>query len=134
VAVHTPNRLDNMHMRPVRRRGQLSTRLTSALVAILLCQWVVQGHASESYCQKKAESLGWAVGCGCLKYDLSRVQENISRLLPECSQFRLASSLAVGLDESVHHDEHDFLCMLSCHSTDWREINQLIGRKYGHPI
>jgi hypothetical protein len=117
-----------MHIKPMGRT------LTCTLFAVLLCLWAVQGHTSEAYCQKKAESLGWAVGCGCLKHDLSRVQENILLLLPECSEFRLANSVANGLEESANHDEYHFLCMIACRSTDWRGINDLVGGEDGRPI
>lgn len=123
-----------MCMRSDRRSGRLSAGLTCAFVSGLVWLWAVPGYATEAYCQRKAESLGWAVGCGCLKYDLSRVQESLSLLLPECSQFRLASSVADGLEDSVNHDEYNLLCMLYCRSTDWRDINELVGRKNGRPI
>jgi len=123
-----------MCIRPSRRSGWLSAGLTWALVFGLICLWAVPGYATEAYCQRKAESLGWALGCGCLKQDLSRVQENLSVLLPECSQFRLTGSVADGLEKSADHDEYDFLCMLSCHATDWSGVNKLIGQEVGSPI
>ena len=123
-----------MRIRPSMCSGWLCVRLTSALVAVVISLSAVPAHATEEHCQKKAESLGWAIGCGCLKHDLSRVQEKISLLLPECSQFRLANSVTDGLEESVKHDEYDFLCMISCGSTDWKGINELVGQKYGRPI
>jgi len=114
-----------------------ASRLGNILITCLLCLATAQGHTTESNCQKKAESLGWAVGCGCLKYDLSMVQANISLLLPECSQEdtnRLANSVENGLEESENHDEYDFLCLISCRSTYWNDINALVGQSDGSPI
>jgi len=120
--------------KPDERRGKLSAGLAGAILSGLLCLNAARGHATEAYCEKKAESLGWAIGCGCLKHELARVQENIFMLLPECSKFRLERSVANGLKDSAGHDEYDFLCMMSCNSTDWGIVNKVIGQKVGSPI
>ena len=125
LAVH-PKRLNTiqlaqvMRIRAQRRSGWLCARLELALVAVLLSLWAVRTHATDASCQKKAESLGWAISCGCLKHDLSIVQDNLSLLLPNCQSEdseTLAKDVANGLKKAADHlGEYNFLCMLLCNS------------------
>jgi hypothetical protein len=97
----------------------------------LVCLWAFQGHATETVCLKRAESLGWAIGCGCLKHDLATIQQKLPVLLPACrseNSKTLANSVANGLQESVDHDEYNLVCLISCKTTNWHRINQLLGR------
>lgn len=126
-----------MRMKPKGRSHSLFTGFTCALAFGLFGLWGVQGHATEALCQKKAESLGWTVGCGCLKYDLSTIQDSLALLLPDCrleDSEALAKDVANGQKESVDNDEYNFLCLLSCNSTNWTSVNKLIGRSAGKGI
>jgi hypothetical protein len=114
---------------------KLSSHRSATLIAcvVITCfvyLWTTNAHATEAVCQKKAESLGWAVGCGCLKHDLSIVQDSLSLLLPDCRSEDpepLAQGVENGHKEAVDHDEYTFLCMLSCKSTNWDGVNKRIG-------
>jgi hypothetical protein len=114
----------------MRLRTNLMARSLGASVFMgLICLWAVQGRATETVCQKRAESLGWAIGCGCLKHDLATIQQSLPILLPACrleDGDTLVNSVKNGLEESVDHDEYDLICMISCKTTNWHSINELL--------
>lgn len=84
-----------------------------------------------------AGSLGWAIGCGCLKHDLAADPESLLILLPGCRAVdieTLANDVANGKKRSIDHEEYNFLCMIICNSTDWGSVNEVVGRNYESPI
>jgi hypothetical protein len=105
--------------------------VASTVITCFVCLWATGTHATETVCQKKAESLGWAISCGCLKHDLSIVQDNLSLLLPNCQSEdseTLAKDVANGQKKAADHQgEYNFLCMLSCKSANWNIVNKRIG-------
>ncbi|MEM7225880.1 MAG: hypothetical protein AAF495_23080 [Pseudomonadota bacterium] len=112
-----------------RRDERWAIGLGSLVLMSVICFLPLRGYAGETVCQKKAESLGWAIGCGCLKHDVTTVEQSLPALLPACrseGSETLANSLVNGLQESADHDEHNLVCLVTCKTTNWHSVSQLI--------
>lgn len=115
-------------MRLLLQQGK-AERLGPLLVLGLICLSAFEVQAMDTVCQKKAETLGWAICCGCLKHDLESVQRTLHLLLPECTPDQvgdMASHVSDGAEDCANHDEHHFICAMTCKAMDWYSINEHI--------
>lgn len=91
-----------------------------------------QAHAeSDLYAKKKAETLGFAIECGCLKYDEETVGRSLRYLFPVVSgQVRqtLADSVRKGRRKAIGHEEIFPACLMICNGMDWGPIYGTIRR------
>ena len=91
-----------------------------------------QAHAeSELYANKQAETLGFAIECGCLKYDEETVVRSLRYLFPAVrgqDRQTLADSVRKGRRKAIGHEEIFPACLMICNGMDWGPIHRTIRR------
>lgn len=86
---------------------------------------------SDLYAKKKAETLGFAIECGCLKYDEATVVRSLPYLFPGVRQKdsqSLAESIQEGRRRAIDHDEMFLACYVVCNGMNWDSIHKSIRR------
>jgi hypothetical protein len=91
-----------------------------------------QAHAeSEFYASKQAETLGFAIECGCLKYDEETVVRSLRYLFPAVrgqDRQTLVDSVRKGRRKAIGHEEIFPACLMICNAIDWGPIHRTIRR------
>lgn len=98
----------------------------------LVLSFVSQAHAeNDLYATKRAETLGFAIECGCLKYDEDSVVRSLRNLFPAVrgqDRQTLADSVRKGRRKAIGHEEIFPACLMICNGMDWGPIHRSIRR------
>ncbi len=98
----------------------------------LVFSFVSQAHAESGlYTKKKAETLGFAIECGCLKYNEEAVVRSLRNLFPAVrgqDRQTLADGVRKGRRKAIGHDEIFPACLMICNGMDWGPIHRTIRR------
>lgn len=109
--------------------------LSFTLLAMSIwCVSAASADPAQTTCERRARTLGWAHGCGCLKHKLPQVERTFRYVLPGCGSGQheaMARQLLEGYLESGIHDEKVWLCVVTCRSMDWPSIDNTIERHDG---
>lgn len=91
---------------------------------------VPTAQASESLDdRKKAETLGFAIECGCLQRSQQSVISALDRLFPHLkvrSRLALAKCIDRGRRKAENFDDRSLACLVVCRSVNWNVIHKII--------